>query len=585
VQRAQRLFLELKAHPENRERRVLLLHSRFTTEQRRALAEEIERELGPDQWVNGTYSGRDIIVVATQVVEVGLDISVRTLHTEIAPANSLIQRAGRCARFAQQQGMVIVYPLPDDDEGKPATTLPYPKTTCEATWLALENFHDKTVGFSEEQHLIDAVHTTDDEAMLEQYTFNKGLITDSIFQSLNNNDRSVVSTLIRDVTQVQIIIHDDPNEAITTEPWKWQSFALHPGSLVGRWRALQERQAALGLDWMCKKAVANDKEDDPENRDSRQKTTYHWDEVTNPRGELFTALAIVLPSQLASYDDEVGFVLRDDRSVVPPGGFQSSKRDEPAAAKKNYGSRQQSYQEHIQGLVAAYKYSIRDDLCYIARKLEHQMKLPEGMIDQAICLAIACHDLGKLDRKWQLWAREWQQLVYSQPKSLYRLPDQNYFFAKTDFDYSPAQRELQKQVKNHRPHHACESVMLGIRLIAESLEVATNQERRPVLTAICGAIARHHTSQASHYGVTTLDAAARTIAEEAIQSARLDAAWSYDIAKLDLHISKEGDLAPANVSQPRLTRPASGLASELETWLYFIIVRALRLADQRADLL
>src|SRR5207302_265943 len=136
---------------------------------------------------------------------------------------------------------------------------------------------------------------------------------------------------------------------------------------------------------------------------------------------------------------------------------------------------------------------------------------------------------------------EWQQLVHSQPKSLYRLPDQNYFFAKTDFDYSSPQRELQKQVKNHRPHHACESVMLGMRLIAESLEVATNQERRPVLTAICGAIARHHTSDASHYGVTTLDATARTIAEEAIQSARLDAAWSYDIAKLDLHISKEGD--------------------------------------------
>src|SRR5207302_11269132 len=107
-----------------------------------------------------------------------------------------------------------------------------------------------------------------------QYTFNKGLITDTIFQSLNKNDRSVVSTLIRDVTQVQVIIHDDPNEAITTEPWKWQSFALHPGSLAGRWQALQERQAELRLDWMCKKAVANDKEDDPENRDNRQKTIY-----------------------------------------------------------------------------------------------------------------------------------------------------------------------------------------------------------------------------------------------------------------------------------------------------------------------
>src|SRR5260370_6033254 len=132
VLRAQRLFLQLRK-AEMQGTRVILLHSRFSIEDRKRLSEEVERELGPKQWDNGTYLGRDIIVMATQVVEVGLDISVQVLHTENAPASSLVQRAGRCARFAQQQGNVYVYPLPLDDEGKEANTLPYDKGLCSAT--------------------------------------------------------------------------------------------------------------------------------------------------------------------------------------------------------------------------------------------------------------------------------------------------------------------------------------------------------------------------------------------------------------------------------------------------------------------
>src|SRR6266702_4145807 len=139
VLRAQKLFLQLKkAEPQGT--RVVLLHSRFSTQDRKRLSEEVEQELGPGNWNNGTYRGRDIIVIATQVVEVGLDISVQVLHTENAPANSLIQRAGRCARFAQQQGKVNVYPLSLDDTGKESNTLPYEQSLCIATWNALEQF-------------------------------------------------------------------------------------------------------------------------------------------------------------------------------------------------------------------------------------------------------------------------------------------------------------------------------------------------------------------------------------------------------------------------------------------------------------
>lgn len=125
VKRAQHLYLQLR-HAQAEGTRVMLLHSRFTTADRRALAQEVEEALGPKNWHNGIYQGKDIIVIATQVVEVGLDISAHVLHTEIAPANSLIQRAGRCARFAHQQGRVWILSFAPPREWQGSEHAPLP---------------------------------------------------------------------------------------------------------------------------------------------------------------------------------------------------------------------------------------------------------------------------------------------------------------------------------------------------------------------------------------------------------------------------------------------------------------------------
>jgi CRISPR-associated endonuclease/helicase Cas3 len=591
VFRAQALFLRLKCAEENGTR-VVLLHSRFSIADRKRLSEEIVHELGPEQWRNGVYHGRDIIVIATQVVEVGLDISTHTLHTENVPANSLIQRAGRCARFAQQQGSVIIYPLPADEEGKAANTLPYDQKPCDLTWDALAQFDRQQVGFREEQKLIDDVHTREDQELLQCYELNEGEILEKIFQSFNSNDRGIASMLIRDVAQVQILIHDQPDEDITEAPWRWQSFSMHPGSLSSkrRWAALQER--GKDLDWVCKEAVPvpetqieADGADGIDNR--RQKTIYRWVPVTSP-ASISKALFITLPRHLACYDSELGFVLLDGQLDLEANGYQSMLLPELVPDHEKYGSLQTSYQGHITGLVGAYKAGIKEDIAFIAQHLEHEMGLSTGTIDQAIRLAIACHDLGKLDQQWQQWAFTWQKFLYEkQNRPAFQLPYSAYCFAKTDNNYSREYREWQRDVQPKRPHHACESVAIGRKLIGTSLGITrtSGKENAPVLRAICGAIAHHHTSQASEYGSVILSAHALHAAKEALHIAHLGSAWSYDPACLDLCIVQGGDLAPETATSPKLTRPGldSGLLGELETWLYFLIVRALRLADQRAD--
>jgi CRISPR-associated endonuclease/helicase Cas3 len=591
VARAQRLYLQLRQVRASGTR-VILLHSRFSKEDRRRLSAEVEQALGEAMWQDGVYRGPDIIVIATQVVEVGLNISVHTLHTEVAPANSIIQRAGRCARFPRQQGQVIVYPLPPRDDEEPASTLPYRKDLCEATWETLKDFHGDRVGFAEEQQLIDRVHESEDRDLLRRFQQYENEIRRLLFKSYTTNDCGVTSQLIRDVSQVHILIHSNP-ESITETPWRWESFSIHPGSLASerRWSALQERARNADLEWMCRKAEpleeAQQEPDGADGIDNRQKTVYRWEPVSSS-AVAAQSLLIALPPQLARYDGELGFVLLDgefDDLGLSPNGYESELLAGTPGRSSERWSSQQSYQDHISGLLRAYKSGLRDDIAYTARRLEEEMSLPAGIIDQAIRLAIACHDLGKLNRTWQQWAFNWQtRLAEMLNKPTYQLPEPAFCFAKTD--NQSAWKLWQSDVKPKRPPHACESVKLARRLIADSLGISkeSGQERRPLLRAICGAIARHHTSRASAYEPAQLDERAKAAALEALRLAHAGSSWSYNPDLLELSITKGGDLQPETASSSWLTRPTyeDGEEGLRETWLYFLLVRTLRLADQRA---
>jgi len=92
VGRAQNIFVELqrqlKSVPSQPD--LCLIHSRFRQAERERLQQRLKKK--PDQ-------GR--IVVATQAIEAGVDISARTLFTELAPWSSLVQRFGRCNRYGE----------------------------------------------------------------------------------------------------------------------------------------------------------------------------------------------------------------------------------------------------------------------------------------------------------------------------------------------------------------------------------------------------------------------------------------------------------------------------------------------------
>lgn len=119
VKRAQKIYEEIKKRLGLNENQIVLLHSRFTKKDRErhentALSLIPHKENGEVKIPEGVG-----IVVSTQVLEAGIDFSAELLLTEIAPADCLVQRAGRCARYEGEEGEMIIFPVEDKKGYRP----------------------------------------------------------------------------------------------------------------------------------------------------------------------------------------------------------------------------------------------------------------------------------------------------------------------------------------------------------------------------------------------------------------------------------------------------------------------------------
>lgn len=110
---------------------IRLVHSRFRPAERVAWREEF---LNKDSCGPGTNR----IIVATQVIEAGVDISASLLISELAPWASLVQRFGRCARWGGTAQVVIADLQPKDDKA----AAPYAKDELDAAREALSRLAD-----------------------------------------------------------------------------------------------------------------------------------------------------------------------------------------------------------------------------------------------------------------------------------------------------------------------------------------------------------------------------------------------------------------------------------------------------------
>lgn len=95
----------LKCRPKGR---LILGHSRFRPRDRQDIVKAMLEE-PPEE---------GSLIVTTQIIEAGVDISARTLFTELAPWASLVQRFGRCNRKGEFADSVVYWIDGPTDESK-----------------------------------------------------------------------------------------------------------------------------------------------------------------------------------------------------------------------------------------------------------------------------------------------------------------------------------------------------------------------------------------------------------------------------------------------------------------------------------
>ena len=385
--------------------------------------------------------------------------------------------------------------------------------------------------------------------------------------------RGSASELIRDVDNRFVFVHPHPDQddKLLTNPWAYEGFGLYPGMIFRECKELLE-QIDSETPWMIKGAHPI-KDGQSSTRDeetlARERTQYKWPAIAE--GDVYKTAVIAVHPDLVQYDTERGF-----RFALSEGTHTS-----PLSKKKKnwerYSYRRETYAEHVAGLFAAYQHGrsrhkpLKDEIAYVVNHLENhhpQFQLSPGQIDQLLRAMFACHDLGKLDVQWQKWAHTWQneaaQRFYGNDA---RLPPE-YMAAHTDYDPNDkAQRQAQKKIQTKRPNHAGESAIAGARVFQ-----ALCKGNVPLLKAALAAVARHHSPQVDSYQAYALRPEGKLALHVALSETGLDSALS----ELVLWQSNGKEALPRMM----IHFNASAMT---ELLLYFLLVRVLRLADQRSQ--
>lgn len=269
---------------------VHLLHSRFRGAEREGWMELLRRE------------GGSRILVATQVVEAGVDLSADLLMTENCPWPSLVQRLGRLARRGGE-GRAIVVGLE-----LPKQAPPYEEDAVDAAWSALahvtdgsprsleafERAHPERV---EELYPYDPPHFVQREDMAELF---------DTTPDLSGGDIDV-SRFIRegDERDLSVAWIELPNE---------KDGKPAPSTRVSR-EALCAVPFLTARDWLCGKASGT--QEPPRLKPDTR--AFVWDYLDGEwrlcqRRDLRPGATVLVDAKVGGYDTSQGF---DPRSSVP----------------------------------------------------------------------------------------------------------------------------------------------------------------------------------------------------------------------------------------------------------------------------
>lgn len=295
VERAVELYqtIQKAVSKEAQAPQLLLLHSRFRPVERQ-LKEQQLRELQAGLPQAGA------IIVSTQVVEAGVDLSSRLLITELCPFSSMVQRLGRCNRDGQIVGGGVVRwidveepALPYEDEQLSKTRGILNKLT-QGSPRALESL----LGELDEAESLDVIRRKD---MLELFHTTSDLAGDDVD----------VSRYIREPNHLDIQVF-------------WRLLAEDGKDLQG--------QAQPARDELCSVSLSQFRE-----FLSKERRAYRWSYAEDEwkladRNDLKPGQVYLVASDSGGYDADLGFG-KDFKVAVTPVEVEDFKPKKALASK------------------------------------------------------------------------------------------------------------------------------------------------------------------------------------------------------------------------------------------------------------
>jgi CRISPR-associated endonuclease/helicase Cas3 len=353
VKRAQALYkgvLELGLPAD----RIVLLHARFFQGDRDRKERFLKEHFGKKP-------SEPAVAIATQIVEAGLDLSAENLLTEVCPMNSLVQRAGRCARFRGQKGMVHVFPL------RPEEARPYERDEIRRTWDLIEDTDHlsprKTAKW------VEAAHAAEDQREVEAHrTSVRSSCVQQIMETVQRRGGGVAHLIRGPSDTVRVMLAKDPTNCL---PSTRETIPVYRSTL--RW--LVEAGASV---WTF----------DPDNQTL-------WRPI---QGDLTNAYVIAVSPESIRYTEQLGL----ETGIA--GDVESPSRN-PSVCP-GYGSlKRETWAAHIRSVQSEGKLRLKHE-CIEGGLLADG--LGAELLTRSVHWASLFHDLGKLQDRWQRWAEAYQ---------------------------------------------------------------------------------------------------------------------------------------------------------------------------------
>jgi CRISPR-associated endonuclease/helicase Cas3 len=352
VDSAREVYKQLRGGPAE----CTLLHSRFLGVERSRLMDQI------------TGRPADRIVVATQVVEAGIDLNAAVLVTEAAPWPSVVQRAGRCNRTGRVEDAELWW-LP------PAKPQPYEQADIAASEAELSGLEGRAV--TGEELLNRDVAVTEAQVAVLRRSDLIGLFDTA--PDLSGADIDI-APYVRDA--------DDLDVQLAWATWEPEAEDGRPPS-DGK---------APSAEWRCRVPVGR------VNALIRDVPMWRLDQVAgrwtriNPARRARPGEVLLISAADGKYDPELGFDPAA-RGAVPGSPELITAADPATGAEDSYRADSASLEQR-RGWISLEQHSreTRDQAAALLSAL--RPGLPDAAA-AAVVTAAYLHDIGKAHKIWQ----------------------------------------------------------------------------------------------------------------------------------------------------------------------------------------